>query len=188
MRVELNLATQPFGRNRLFWLACGLSALLLVLAAAALGAAYLRHREPAPELLARQQQLQVEQRRLAAAESRARAVLEDPKNEEVLERSLFLNELLYRKGISWTRTFADLEGILPPRVLMVQIRPEITWDHVIRLDMQVGAETPQDFLEFLKALESSGLFGSSSLRGWAPPGENQPLYRYQLTVSYDQEL
>jgi hypothetical protein len=54
--------------------------------------------------------------------------------------------------------------------------------------MQVGAETPQDFLEFLRTLESSDLFGPPGVSTIAPPNENQPLYRYQVTVNYEQRL
>ncbi len=116
------------------------------------------------------------------------SMLQDPANSIVLERSLFLNQLLQRKGISWTRTFADLEVVLPPRVQVMQIRPEVTLESMVHLDMQVGAETPADFIEFLKALEQSDIFEAPDLRGSSPPSENQPLFRYQLSVSYDQQL
>ena len=99
-----------------------------------------------------------------------------------------LNQLLTRKGISWTKTFGDLEGVLPPRVLMMQIRPEVTFDNKVRLDMQVGAEAPADFIEFLKALESSEVFGSPNVRGFNPPTDNEPYFRYQLMVEYEQQL
>ena len=46
-------------------------------------------------------------------QARQDAILRQPENAEVLERSLFLNALLYRKGISWTRIFADLEKSFP---------------------------------------------------------------------------
>jgi type IV pilus assembly protein PilN len=132
--------------------------------------------------------LRAELTKLTSAEGQARGTLQDPANAPVLERSLFLNQLLYRKGISWTRTFSDLEKILPPRVLMMSIRPEVTSDNKVRLEMQVGAESGPDFIEFLKALESSKLFGPATLGGYSPPNENQPLYRYQLTVNYEQQL
>jgi hypothetical protein len=52
----------------------------------------------------------------------------------------------------------------------------------------VGAEKPADFIEFLRALESSELFGPAALGGYSPPDDNQPLFRYQLTVNYAQQL
>lgn len=188
MRVELNLATQPFGNRRLFWLVCGMAAAVLVALAAVLVVQYARNHEASPQVTRREVELRGELARLASTESQLRRTLQDPVNAPVLERSLFLNDLLYRKGISWTKTFADLEEILPPRVLMMSIRPEVTVENKVRLEMQVGSETPEDFVEFLKTLESSELFGPPTFGAYSPPNENQPLYRYQVTVSYEQRL
>ena len=188
MSITLNLATQPFGRTRLFWLLSGISGVVLATTAVWLLTVYFQENEIPPELLMQERQLRSELNTLSASERQLRATLEEPANGDVLERSLFLNELLYRKGISWTRTFADLEKILPPRVQMFQIRPQVTADHKVLLEMQVGAETPKDFIELLKVLESSELFGAADLRGNSPLTENQPLFRYQLMVSYDQQL
>ena len=41
----------------------------------------------------------------------------------MLERSVFLNALLYRKGISWTRIFADLEKVVPHNVRIMSDPP-----------------------------------------------------------------
>jgi hypothetical protein len=40
----------------------------------------------------------------------------------------------------------------------------------------------------LKALESSEVFGSPDLRGFNPPTDNEPYFRYQLMVEYEQQL
>ncbi len=188
MRVELNLATQSFGTRRPFWLASGLAGLVLGAVAVVLVVQYARNHEVSPAFVRRQAQLRSELSKLTLADSQARSTLQDPANAPVLERSLFLNEMLYRKGISWTRIFADLEKILPPRVLMMSIRPQVTVDNKVRLEMQVGAESGADFIEFLRALESSDLFGPATPGGYSPPSENQPLFRYQLTVNYEQQL
>jgi type IV pilus assembly protein PilN len=188
MRVELNLATQSFGNRRPFWLASGLAGLVLGAVAVVLIVQYSRNHGVSPAFVRRQAELRAELAQLTSADSEARRTLQDPANAPVLERSLFLNQLLYRKGISWTRIFADLEKILPPRVLMMSIRPEVTADNKVRLEMQVGAESGRDFIEFLRALESSELFGPATPGSYSPPNENQPLYRYQLTVNYEQRF
>lgn len=188
MRVELNLATQPFGNRRLFWLVCGMAAVVLVALAAVLVVQYARNHDASPQVARREVELRGELARLGSTEAQLRRTLQDPVNAPVLERSLFLNDLLYRKGISWTRTFGDLEEILPPRVLMMGIRPEVTVENKVRLEMQVGAETQDDFVDFLRALENSELFGPPTVGAYSPPNENQPLYRYQVTVSYEQRL
>jgi len=39
-----------------------------------------------------------------------------------MERSLFLNALIDRKAISWTKLFADLEKVVPYNVRLVSVR------------------------------------------------------------------
>jgi type IV pilus assembly protein PilN len=188
LKIQLNLASQPFRRERLFWVSTGANVVALLALAGALLFQYVSHAELPPEQVAMETKLRAEMAQLSAEERQLDGELGDAANEEILERSLFLNQLITRKGISWTRTFSDLETVLPPRVLMMQIRPEVTASNKVVLDMQVGAETRGDFVEFLKALESSEFFGQLAVRGSSPPTENQPLWRYQLTVQYDQRL
>jgi type IV pilus assembly protein PilN len=188
LKIQLNLASQPFRRERLFWVSAGANAIALLAIAGLLLLQYASHAELPPEQIAMETKLRAEMARLSAEERQVNEELGDAANEEVLERSMFLNQLITRKGISWTRTFADLEKVLPPKVLMMQIRPEVTATNNVVLEMQVGAETGGDFIEFLKALESSELFGRLAVRGSSPPTENQPLWRYQLTVQYEQRL
>ena len=188
MNLNLNLASQPFGRRRLFTLACSVSAAILTVLAVAQLIYYGRNRELPPQLVAMEVRLGHELTKQQAEEAGLKRKLAEPTNAEVLDRSSFLNQLLHRKGISWTRTFADLEQIFPPRVRVVQVRPQITSDNKIFLAMTVGAETPLDALDLVKVLEASELFGSPEVVGESPPTENDPAYKYSLSVSYDQQL
>src|ERR1051325_11365079 len=91
----------------------------------------------------------------------ADAILRQPQNAEVLEASVFLNTLIHRKAISWTRTLADLEKVMPHNVKIMNIRPYVTGNKgEITLDMLVGADGPTPILAMYKALESSSLFGN----------------------------
>lgn len=188
MLITLNLATEAFGRTRLFWFLSGVSGLILVTISGWLLAVHLQEKKISPNLLIQERHLHSELNNLEESEHQLKVKLEELDTDHILERSLFLNQLLHRKGISWTHTFADLEKTLPPRVQIFQVRPQVTPDHKVLLEMQVGAETPKDFVELLKMLESSQLFGAADLRGNSPPTENQPLFRYQLMVSYAQKL
>ncbi len=188
MRIELNLAAEPFGGKRASWMLLGIVGGMLALALAALVWAFAGSSDLPAAAIAREKQLQLELAQIDRAEAQAAAKLNTPSGVEILDRSAFLNQLLLRKGISWTKTFADLEKVLPPDVRAVTIRPEIAYSGTIQLDMTVGAKTPDDFIELLIALESSALFGYPHVRGSAPPTENNPTFRYQLAVSYEQEL
>lgn len=188
MRIEINLAAEPFGGKRASRLLLGAAAGALTAALAALAWTFAGGSELPSELIAREKQLQSELARIARAEAEAESKLNAPEGVEILDRSAFLNQLLLRKGISWTRTFADLEKVLPPDVRTVTIRPEVAYGGTIQLDMTVGAKTPEDFIELLIALENSEAFGYPNVRGSAPPTETNPTFRYQLAVSYEQEL
>jgi Tfp pilus assembly protein PilN len=106
----------------------------------------------------------------------------------VLDRSLLINTLLYRKGISWTRIFADLEKVLPHNVRVMSIRPAVNAQNQIVLEMNVGAEQTEPLLQLLMKLENSELFGHTSVSSILPPSQSEPLYRYKVNVNYAQKL
>ena len=102
-------------------------------------------------------------------------MLTKPENAEVLERSIFSNTLFYRKGMSWTRIFADLEKTVPYNVkhhpgASLHGRPD-----QVPLDMTVGAESPQPFIELLKALENRRCSARCSTAAASRPPRPIPL-------------
>ena len=186
--ASLNLATNPAGGYRaLFSLACVTAAVLLG-AAAILVAEFVQSEGPPEGLVEQERRLLAERQALDRQAAQASAALRGDRATEILDRTALLNELLIRKGVSWTHTFLDLEKVLPPNVRMLTIEPEVAVGDTIWLDMTVSAKAPADFIEFLKTLEGSSLFGSPALRGSAPPADGDPTFRYQLSVEYDQQL
>ena len=141
-RPSLNLATNPSGGYRaLCTLGCIAAAALLAVAGQ-LAVLYLGSGELPEELVAQERQLLEEQRSQARQGAEASAKLQDPRTIEILERTAFLNELLLRKGVSWTQTFLDLAQVLPPSVRVLTIRPEVAYGDTILLDMAVSAKQP----------------------------------------------
>src|SRR6185295_7553729 len=125
MRVPINLASQPSRRDRPFFVAASLACgLLIVLLAALVTLSIADHRRSGDtrRVIAR---LQDSLRRTTTQQVALDALLRKPENAEVLERSLFLNSLLYRKGVSWSQIFADLEKIVPFNVRIITIRPQV---------------------------------------------------------------
>ena len=184
MRIALNLSSEPFRRDRplvaasvaVGVLLAGLLALLVFLAVEERGQATEARQEIAG-LRKGVAALNVEQARLAG-------LLQKPENLAVLDRVLFINTLLYRKGISWTKVFSDVESVLPYNVRLVSIRPQVDSRNEIFLNMVVGSQTQPPVIEMLKRLENSPLFGSVEVHSWLPPGQSEPLYRYQVSVNY----
>lgn len=127
-------------------------------------------------------------RSLNADYGRLTADLRRPASTAVFDRSIFLNQLLQRKGISWTRLFSDLESVFPPNVRLVVVRPYLTADHDVQLDLVVGSASPEPVIELIQRLENSKVFGATALLSSQPPSQNDPLYRYRVSVNYAQKL
>jgi len=188
MKIPINLASQPFRRDRPILVGSAVVCLLLVATLGVLSSLILMDRAQLADVRTDVSRLDRSLRQAAAEQAALDAVLRQPDNAEVLERTVFLNGLLYRKGISWTKILVDLGHTLPPNVRITNIRPFVNKDNKVTLDMQVAAETPAAVIEFLKALESSSLFDSVSAPSSLAPTQAEPNYRARLTVNYAQRL
>jgi hypothetical protein len=79
--------------------------------------------------------------------------------------------------------------VVPYNVRLISVRlPQIDSRNRVELDMVVGATEPGPIVELLKRLERSAAFGSTEVMSSMPPGQNEQLYRYRVTVSYAQKL
>jgi len=187
-RLNINLASERFRTDRAILVASAIVSVALVVLLGFLSAAIHRQRDAARESRAHIAVLQQRLRGVQAEEAKLRGELRQPANESILDRSQFINTLLQRKGISWTRMFGDLQEVMPPTVCLVSVRPFATGDNRIQLDMVVGSKAPAAVIDLLKRLEDSPLFGGTSVQGEQPPSQNEPLFRYRVTVNYAQKL
>jgi type IV pilus assembly protein PilN len=187
MKIPINLASQPFRRDRaLLAASVAVSALLVVTLGVLVSLAMADDRQMA-ETRADLGRLNARLRTLTAEQAQLDTVLRKPENAEVLERSVFLNDLLARKGISWTRIFSDLEKVLPHNVRIIQIHPTVDAQNRVMLDMQVGSESPEPVIKLLQTMAQAP-FGKPDLKLQQTPTQAEPLYRYRLSVEYAQEL
>lgn len=189
IRVPINLASQPFRRDRPALV--GLSAVAVVAALLFVFqvARIASERHQAADMLVTIDRLSAQVRTIDAEQAKLNATLRRPENAVVLERSVFLNELIDRKAISWTKIFADLEKVMPYNVRLVSVRlPEVDSRNEVLLDMFVGAKEVPPVLEFLKRLEASPQFGPTSVINSSPPSQTDPFFRYHVSVRYAQKL
>lgn len=188
VKIPLNLASEPFQRNRPILVASAALALVLLATLGLQINSILSERAAASEsreaLEQVERQLSTLNREAVGLEARLRR----PENAAVFERSQFINLLLKRKGISWTRMFDDLEKVMPHNVRLIAVRPAVTADNLIQLDMVVGAQAPEPVIDLLKKLENSELFGATALLSSQPPTQQDPLHRYRVSVNYAQKL
>src|SRR5579864_3609409 len=158
MRVDINLATQPYEDARRFWLrwgralvALGILTLLLLLMTVNgwIGARNDRR-------LIRKYEQQSAERDKEKAD--AQALLNLPQNSSTRDRSQFLNDLFQRKAFSWTRAFENLEQVMPPRLHVVSIHPELSADNELEIKLIVAGDTREHALDLVSKMEASQHF------------------------------
>jgi type IV pilus assembly protein PilN len=186
--IPVNLSTEPFKKDRTVLVASIVTAVLLVVVLISQIVVIKRERHAARENRGTLVQLDRQLQSLNGDYGRISAQLRQPVSTAVFDRSVFLNQLLQRKGISWTRLFSDLEAVFPSSVRLVAVRPYLTADYEVQLDMVVGSASPEPVIDLIRKLESSHVFGATALLSSQPPSQNEPIYRYRLSVSYAQKL
>lgn len=188
MRIDVNLASEPFRRDRSLIVASSAVALLLLATLMIFSGLAVAERSRTAEAREELSRLDARLRGLAAEQAKLDGTLRQPANAEVLDRIQFVNALLVRKGVSWTRIFADLEKVVPPNVRLIQIRPQILRENELVLDMVVGAQSSEPVVNLLMRLEASEQFGATTVQNWLPPSQSDPLFRYRVSVQYGQKL
>jgi len=189
VNIPINLASEPFRRDRPVLLAIGFGAVALSVLLVILLSIIVQDRTRLGDTRARVIRLNQELASLSAEQARLESTLRQPANASVLERNLLLNTLVERKSVSWTKIFADLEAVMPANVRLIQVRlPQINSRNQVLLDMVVGSQSPAPVITFLKQLQTSPRFGPATLHNSAPPTDNEPLYRYRVSVNYGQKI
>jgi type IV pilus assembly protein PilN len=192
--TTINLASEPFRRERaqnasLALICAGLTCSLLVLVVL-----ILHSRAQAADLRRGIEADRAELQQLSNQETRYSNFVSKPANADVFATSVLLNELIARRGVSWTRVFRDLATIMPADVRLVGVRlprvaeEEGTGIDRVQLDMIVGTNRPEAVIDLLRRLQQSSLFGPAQVMTQTPPSQNDPLYKYRVSVNYAQKI
>lgn len=158
MRVDINLASQPYEDARRFWFRWGgalvaLGLLTLLLLSLAVNG-WIGARKD------RQFMRQYEQQSAARDQERADALalLNLPQNSTTRDRSQFLNGLFQRKEFSWTKAFEDLERVMPPPLHVVSIHPQLAPDNELEIKLVVAGDSREHALDLVSKMEASQHF------------------------------
>jgi hypothetical protein len=187
MRLNVNLASQPYEDARQFaaqWTP--------ILAGAALLAGVLVYVVVGGWMEARDVRRQLREVRAQMAEldrrhAQAVAILERPGNAEVRRRSEFLNAQIARKAFSWTQVFSDLETLMPNRLQVVSIRPEITADDRLQVQLSVAGPARDRAVELVRRLEQSERFRQPQVRSERARSERGDV-QFEIVALYVPEL
>jgi type IV pilus assembly protein PilN len=163
MRVNINLATQPYEDARRFWFRWG--GAVAALGIITLGllfltiTGWLSARKDRDMIAQRQAQIAVrDKEKMDAA-----AMMNLPQNRSTRDRSEFLNELFQRKAFSWTLAFEDLERVMPPQLHVVSIHPEMSPDNQLEIKLTVSGASRDRALELVRKMEGSQRFHETEI-------------------------
>lgn len=191
---RINLASQPFGRERAQIAAWAGVCTVFTLSLLVLAALIVKERAQVSTL---HRAIRTEQQQLASLDRKQnefQSIIARPANADVFSKSVFYNELIARRAVSWTRVFEDLGQVMPRSVQLISLRlPQVVASsdrdrNHLELNMLVGTQQPAAVLTLLKNLDSSSLFGAVTPQSQQPPTQNDPLFRYTLTVPYVQKF
>jgi len=160
MRSKINLATQPYVDARRFtavW--TGIIGVLLLSAVVLSVLVYKRwhdYRQVSRSISIERSVL----RDLDAKQAQDLAILNRTENQDVRQRSDFLNELILRKEVSWTKIFTSLEKMMPPHLRVLSVQPTLQQGQIV-VSMQVGGDSRDRAAELVRRMENSKTFRNS---------------------------
>ena len=163
MRLDINLASQPYEDARQFWMRWGTAVGIVGLLTLILLSLTIRD-----WVSARRDRASMSQTRTMIADrDRIRASAEEflnrPENRATRDESQFLNELIERKAFSWTRVLENLEKVMPARVHLVAIHPELDEENQLALKMTVAGDSRDRAIELARRMEESRRFAQTTI-------------------------
>jgi Tfp pilus assembly protein PilN len=186
--IPINLAREPFRRDRPILVASAAVGVLLIFSLAFLVWIAASERTVALQTQTQLTRANRDLARIRNEQNRLDAQTRRPEYAIVFDRNTMINDLIRRKAISWTRIFADLGTVLPENVRVTGIRPQVNALDQLSLDMTVEADAAPQIIAFVAKLEGSNVFGSTEVSTITPPNQNDPYVHYRLSVNYAQKL
>src|SRR5579859_3070906 len=167
MRLDINLASQPYEDSRQFWMrwgtAVGAVALLTLILLTLDITGWVNARRDRAAIAEKKAMIADRDRLRAEAER----ILNLPENRTTRDESQFLNQLIERKAFSWTRVLEDLEKVMPPHVHLTSISPQLDEENQLELKMEVAGDSRDRALELPRRMEDSHRFAQTNIIGEA---------------------
>lgn len=184
MRLNINLASQPYEDARQFWLRWGgtltaVALFTLLLLVGTVGGFLNARRDRSKIDDLRHQIAKRDEARHGAEQFLSRA-----ENRTTRDQSQFLNQLIERKAFSWTRVLEELEKVMPARVHLVSIHPELNEDNQLGLKMVVAGDSRARVIELAQRMEESQHFAQTYIESEQAGGETKDLVKFDINAEY----
>ena len=158
MRLDINLATRPYEDARQFWMRWGVAVGLLGVVALTLVivtiTGWYRARQDHKQISELKSQISD----LEKERTEAEAMLNRPENRAMRDHSQYLNELIARKSFSWTQAIEGLEKVMPAKLHLVSIEPQLNEDNQLAIKMVVAGDSQERGIELVRRMEDSKHF------------------------------
>jgi type IV pilus assembly protein PilN len=187
MRIDINLASQPYQDSRRFWTYWGTGLALLALTTALLVFLAVTGFIRAGHDREQMGKLESEIKAYDQEKSQSEAVLNQPQNRTMREQSRFLNDLFQRKAFSWTRVFEDLERVMPAHLHVVSIHPDVSADNNAQIKLLVGGDSREQALDLVRKMEGSKRFKQTRIESEKFSNEQQRTtdpVQFEIVTSY----
>jgi type IV pilus assembly protein PilN len=158
MRININLASNPYEAAREYTRRLGLLVGALAVLTVGLMGYILYQRSHTRDIDQKIAAAKQEIANLDAEKAQAQAILNQPQNRDVADRSQFLNNLFARKALSWTRVFTEMEKLMPANIHVVSMKPEFNRENQLVLHVVVATPAREKAVELVKQMEKSPHF------------------------------
>jgi Tfp pilus assembly protein PilN len=174
MRTNINLASQKYEDVRMFVSRAGVATLAMVVFTVLLSVLAWFNYSSSRKSSAHIRELDQKINDLQQQRAKAVQVENQPENRVVMDENKYWNRQINRRGFSWTQLFNDLQKIMPGRVYVISVAPELTPDNQLKLKMTIGGESSQDLNDLVKKMEGSQKFRHTELKAQTIQKESKP--------------
>lgn len=188
MRLNINLASQKYEDVRTFVSRARAATLGMAVFTMLLGVLAWFNYSSSISSSGRIRQLQQRISALQEERSKASTVENLPENRDVTQQKNYWNRQIARRAFSWTQLFNDLQKIMPGRVYVISVAPELTKDNQLKLKLTIGGEKNEDLNALVRRMEDSHKFRRTSLISQSTQGESRPgtptLHKFEIETFY----
>lgn len=187
MRFNINLASQKYEDVRRFYRLWTVAISSLAVLMIVLIVMTLMNYSGAKKTNQRIKELQAKVNSLQKERADAAAISNRPENHDVNAQKNYWNQQIYRRQLSWTQLFNDLQRIMPARAYLSTVHPEITKDNRLKLTLTIKGDTYNNGLELVQRMEKSERFRGPQINSQSIEKEqrsSQPTYKFEIVTYY----
>lgn len=188
MRFNINLASQKYEDVRRFYKLWSIAIGSLAVLAVVLIAFVIVNYSGAQKSNQHIKELQTKMNTLQKERSEAEAIANAPQNHDVTAQKNYWNKQIYRRQLSWTQLFNDLQKIMPARAYLTAVHPELTADNRLRLNLTIKGDSYSNGLELVQKMEKSERFRGTQINSQAIEKEQRStaqLYKFEIVTYYN---